>query len=766
MLQVARQGEILAFPRVNHVCLPPGFRHTNDAPVGLSKERKKPDLLTLLLSFSLTPGSVRDYVCEAFAEDAGLRRETGAPDMRKTLMTILILGGVTAAGFSAVFPPPQQSRTTSEVFSLSDACIAIPDPPPAEDLILARSLSAFLVDRYQLALPVVPYSQIPSDRPAIVLGTRNNKLVGQALEKLRIEMSDRAGGPEGYVLQAGANLVLVAGGDNAGAFYGLQSLRQLVRRSSGRVEISGVAIRDWPYKPFRGIKVYLPGRDNLPFFKRFLRDFVALYKFNKLILEMNAGMRFDRHPELNAGWIELANDLNYSRRHRPEGPNQYFTNSVHHDTADGRMLEKDEVADLVRFAGEHYIEVIPEVPSLTHSYYLLTRHRELAEIQESEWPDTYCPSNQGSYDLLFDVVDEFLDVMKPKMMHMGLDEWRMPVGVCPLCRGKDPRDLFISNVNRVHQHLRSKGVRMAMWGDHFNERVRGVKVQAKKSPSGYEYETPGALTAEQVKSRIPKDILVFNWLWEDMHGGAKNDADLTEWGFEHIYGNFTPEITNYGERSKLRGLLGGAPSCWAVSSEFSIGKDRLHQFLGTAALLWSSQWPPLSELYRSVQTLMPELRRNLSGKDAPSQDGDPTTPIRLPGSGDPGIKNIISWKAGRIESAGRVFELTASILSPFGGKGTVIPVGEDFTSLIFLHALQKRAHNNVVDRYIYNPDDTADLLGFYEVVYTDGLKVTIPIRYRVNILQWDWAKDPEEGYYCYGADAIDISQKSDSSCTF
>ena len=63
------------------------------------------------------------------------------------------------------------------------------------------------------------------------------------------------------------------------------------------------------------IRLYLPGHENIAFFRRFLRDFMALYKFNKVIMEVNASMRLDRHPELNAGWIDFARDLYYTQRY-------------------------------------------------------------------------------------------------------------------------------------------------------------------------------------------------------------------------------------------------------------------------------------------------------------------------------------------------------------------------------------------------------------------------------------------------------------------
>ena len=87
-------------------------------------------------------------------------------------------------------------------------------------------------------------------------------------------------------------------------------------------------------------------------------------------------------------------------------------------------------------ANQNFIEVIPEIPSLTHVYYLLTRHPELSEYPGDNWPDTYCPSNPASYELMFDVYDEYIEVMQPEMIHIGHDEWRMPLDVCPHCRGE------------------------------------------------------------------------------------------------------------------------------------------------------------------------------------------------------------------------------------------------------------------------------------------------------------------------------------------
>jgi hypothetical protein len=89
-----------------------------------------------------------------------------------------------------------------------------------------------------------------------------------------------------------------------------------------------------------------------------------------------------------------------------------------------------------------------------------------------------------------------------------------------------------------------------------------------------------------------------------------------------------------------------------------------------------------------------------------------------------------------------------------GGAADPIAIGEDATSLVFLHAAARPATNKESYRLLWDQDDTADLLGWYEVVYEDGFVTTIPIRYGVNIQEWNWDRRTSSKDYCYGADAV------------
>ena len=682
-----------------------------------------------------------------------------------------------------VFPIPQQIQITNDIFIPDETMsIIVPRDMSKNDIFLARFLVRELSDKYGIAVKIESRTDIPKDKKIVIMGRFDNPLIQGYCKENELEVTEKNPGAEGYILLVNSSKIIIAGSDDAGAFYGLQSLRQLVDAGNGK-KIQGVKVKDWPSFPFRAIRLYVPGPENLPFFRRFMRDFMSLYKYNKVIIEFNC-MRLDKHPEANAGWIEFSKYMQYTRSNSTEGIRGEEKNSSHFDAGDGYIIEKNDVKSIVDFANENFLEVIPEIPSLTHGYYLLTRHPELAEYPGDIWPDTYCPSNPKSYELMFDVYDEYIEVIKPKMIHIGHDEWwGAPLGVCPLCKGKDFSELFAQDINKIHDYLAGKGIKIAMWGDYLLESVRNAGPQNRTSSTGVKYQTPGAMRSSVVKEKIPKDILVLNWFWDDQ----EKEMELKNFGFKQIYGNFTPNISNWNERIKKIDLLGGAPSSWASTNEFNFGKDLILDFLGCANYIWSSHTVNQKELAAIVDGLMPSLRVNLSGKRIPSKDGDLVKPVSISSKFNL-LKeskvfniNLSSLKAGEVRGQEKIFNLAdpskesgnCAIAVSSVGKGENplpslvegISINEDVSSLIFLHSCALPSENQKA--YFNIPDffDSADLLGWYEIVYDDGFKTIVPIQYGVNILEWNPGGedrlDKREGdtgsaqnIYCYEADPI------------
>ncbi|NEW82348.1 MAG: family 20 glycosylhydrolase [Mariniphaga sp.] len=685
-----------------------------------------------------------------------------------------------------IFPIPQQMLLTQDIFTLDGTVsIVVPENVSEKDISLARFLLGELSAKYSLALKIEKLSKIPKDNKVIVMGTIANPLIKKYIADNNLEINQKSPGAEGYVLHVSNKMVFIGGWDDSGAFFGMQSLRQLIQNGNGK-EIQGLKVTDWPNMPFRGIRLYVPGPENFVFFNRFIKDFMALYKYNKLIMEVNC-MRLDKHPEVNAGWIEFSKYMQYTRSNSTLGLHGENKNSSHHDCGDGYIIEKKDVRNIVEFANQNFIEVIPEIPSLTHGYYLLTRHPELAEYPGDKWPDTYCPSNPASYKLMFDVYDEYMEVIKPKMVHIGHDEWwGAPMGNCPLCTGKDHSELFAGDITKIHDYFAKKGVKIAMWGDYLLESVRDTLKQDRISSNGMKYQTPGAVRPEIVQKSIPKDILIFNWFWKS----EKKEMELQKFGFKQIYGNFTPGITNWDERIKKVDIIGGAPSVWTSTNEFNIGKECMVDFLGCANLLWSTHTIKPLELGVIVRSMTSANRSNLKGKRILSEDGDPILPVSISSylnlsSGTKAFDmKLKTLKAGKIQSKSIIFELpdidktSGNSLIAVGSQGTGeniqpqkvdgIAIKEDVSSLIFLHACAIPAGNQKT--YFNIPDffDSSDLLGWYEIVYEDGYKEIVPIQYGVNILEWNpggeksldkyvGSTGSSQGTYCYEADAIECS---------
>jgi Glycosyl hydrolase family 20, domain 2/Glycosyl hydrolase family 20, catalytic domain len=686
---------------------------------------------------------------------------------------------------SKIFPFPSAVSMKEGHFIISeDVVIVVPLDPAADELLVARSLRDEFADWFGLTLNIKRDSAVPRKGRVIVMGMSGRSLVRMALVMAGVSAKSN-NIPESYSLHVRPNIVVVAGADSLGVSHGLQSLRQLLSSDNGALGLPCLDVQDQPQKPFRGLKLYLPGQQNIAFFKRFIRDFVAAHKYNTLIMELNAGMRLESHPELNAGWREMVLDTNYSRRNYPPGSlHGREQNSCHQDTADGGFIEKQELAEIADFIRLQGIELIPELPSFTHSYYLLTRHKELSEVPGDKWPDTYCPSNPGSYNLLLEVYDEYLDLLKPGILHVGHDELFAPVGLCPRCGDRDIGERYGEDISRIHSHLRNKNIGMAMWGDMLLESVRGKGLQDKRARDGWKYKVAGGLTRAQVDRLIPKDILIFNWFWNKAEGdwseeqAEKNEATLDEMGFRQVYGNFGPAIENYSERSGRRTILGGAPSGWFATSESNFGRTMITDIMGCSNILWHGDVVKGSKLSGLAQGRMADIRSRFRGHLPPSRTEASISPVEIsPLFNTAGQEGVIECDLRAIKREkihmGRVpFQLansgekTAIAVAVTSAKPTSLPssvagirIGADFSSLLFLHASAVPAANREPDRLLWDVFDSADVLGWYEVVYEDGYAQTIPIRYGVDIGELTWQSRGADRDYCYGADPLIVSKE-------
>lgn len=576
---------------------------------------------------------------------------------------------------------------------------------------------------------------------------------------------------EGYSLKITPKSIVLVAADAAGAYWGAQTLAQLVQVEGSKVTLPAATIRDWPEMPIRGAHVYVPPAQELGFFERFL-DMMASLKFNTLFIEVGGGMEFKKHPEINHAWAKFSHDaLTYDWYKTPEkypssrksdqhygrpgakwgatGPvalqvSRYFwKDSTHPELAGGQWLTQVQVKKLLAMCRDRHIEVIPEVQSLSHSYWLCCGHPEIAERQDDPWPDTYCPSNPRTYELLFDCMQEVIDVFKPRIMHIGHDEL-LSVKVCPRCKKKSAAELYAGDVTKIHDFLAARGVRTLMWPDKL---IR----YGNFSGVGRREQDPGSKKwwilppTWQAIDMIPRDIILLDWYWEVAPHAQKEFAKR---GFEMVYGNWgSGGCVNWRERSSRGKVLGAEVSSWCEMSAKEFGHNRIfYPFFPSAHSLWRgedadlmAQAPLMAQRMTAAIDRTAALDRGLVKADAKVQAVDLSAAAEglakdLAGKVACGAAARTVLGAGPFElltHAGKKETLDrAVIVDAATPKSRPIAIGRKAARLALLHATTMQiALPPTYHHYDLPPGEIVQ----YEVKYADGKRATFTAVYGLDI---------------------------------
>ncbi|HBJ18493.1 MAG TPA: hypothetical protein DDY70_01930, partial [Clostridiales bacterium] len=268
-----------------------------------------------------------------------------------------------------------------------------------------------------------------------------------------------------FALTCEEGILTVFAEDKEGVLNGLMTFLRLLDAEGG---FAYRTVCDGTVYSFRGVKIMMPARSEIPDYRDFV-DMMMYFRHNTLMIEVGGAMEYKRHPEINEGWEEYCAFMSeYSGKSKvlQEETFPWRKNSIHSNNGGGSYLTQEEVRALIAYAEERGIRVIPEVPSTSHCDYLLTRHPELAERPEDPYPDTFCPSNPASYELLFDVFDEVIEVFHPEVMNVGHDEY-YSINICDRCRKRiaEASDIFAEDLTKIHDYLAAKGVKTMFWCD-------------------------------------------------------------------------------------------------------------------------------------------------------------------------------------------------------------------------------------------------------------------------------------------------------------
>lgn len=651
-----------------------------------------------------------------------------------------------------IWPLPREAHVEDARLLLRDATIVVPTGD-ARAQYPGRLLAELLADQFGVAIPVAVGSA-PEGRTPLLVGEAAAPAVAQAAARASVAVPDAA---EGYALEVSESGGLVAGRDYRGTLYGVSSFVQLVHRWGRQsLAVRRARVRDWPFLTIRWVHLYLPGRDQLDFARRYMRDVLVRYKYNGIVLELGGGMRLDSHPEISTGWKRTVAEW-YAHGETmealgegiPLGTARRFAASLHVGVGGGGYIEKDDVRRLAGWASLFGLEIVPEVQSLSHTYYIASARKDVAEDPDMPWPDSYCPSNPESYRILFDVLDEYLDVLKPARVQIGHDEWRAGA-FCARCRGKDTGALFAQDVLRIHAHLKQKGLETWMWGDHF---VDGHNRVGKQWTEGgvVRYERPDTSSARELVAAGTREIGIFNW------SGEEGDATFRRLNWRFIIGNLAgSEEKDWRARVARFGARGGEVSSWGAFEEYVLGRLQVPEAVYSANLLWSVQDPTKEDALEHVGQLLAGVRGLVSSRPPPSFGADP---MRL------SVLDIVSgfnhapagdgWDLSGLEPGRHYVEgLPYAIAEParWGGRSAVLvarrpgdaptraelPIRGRFASLVFVQSATGEGRPGVhAGDQTHFPRESAELLGFYEIRYEDGLLQAHEIRYDESVGAWN-----------------------------
>lgn len=269
-----------------------------------------------------------------------------------------------------------------------------------------------------------------------------------ATQVVRYARLNNASSPEAYRLHVTKDSVVIYGTTPDSFRFAWQTIRQLTTKKG----ILCCDVDDAPAYKWRSLMLDV-SRHFFPisFLKKQV-DIMAQYKFNRFHIHLTdaAGWRIEikRYPRLTnfaawrpeASWKEWgANGARYVEEGTPGAYGGYYT--------------QDELRDLVRYAADRGITIVPEIEIPGHSEEVMTAYPELSCTHEPYKQSDFCPGNIATYDFMENVLKEVMDIFPSEYIHVGGDEAaKKSWPDCPLCQ-KKMKELGIDNVDGLQANL-------------------------------------------------------------------------------------------------------------------------------------------------------------------------------------------------------------------------------------------------------------------------------------------------------------------------
>lgn len=260
--------------------------------------------------------------------------------------------------------------------------------------------------------------------------------------------------PESYTLEVTPHKITVQATSGAGLFYVVQTLLQMAQPAmEGAWSVQATTIQDSPRFEYRGLMLDVSRHFRSKEFVKKQIDALAYYKLNRLHLHLTdaAGWRIEikKYPLLTelAAWRPEAN----WKRWWNEGGRKYCRFDA--PGASGGYYTQDDIRELVNYARERHITIIPEIEMPAHSEEVLTAYPELSCSGEPYKNADFCVGNEETFTFLEDVLTEVMELFPSQYIHVGGDEagkaaWK----TCPKCQ-KRMKDEQLDNVDELQSYL-------------------------------------------------------------------------------------------------------------------------------------------------------------------------------------------------------------------------------------------------------------------------------------------------------------------------
>lgn len=273
------------------------------------------------------------------------------------------------------------------------------------------------------------------------------------LSLLITEKNHQLPSPESYTLSVTPQQILIRATSGAGLFYGVQTLLQLAQPSgAGSYSIASVEIEDTPRFAYRGLMLDVSRHFSTKEFIKKQIDALAYYKINRLHLHLTdaAGWRLEikKYPLLTefAAW---RTDPTWKQWWN--GGRKYVRFDV--PGAYGGYYTQDDIREILEYARQHYITVIPEIEMPSHSEEVLAAYPQLSCSGEPYKNSDFCVGNEETFTFLENVLTEVMELFPSEYIHIGGDEagksaWK----TCPKCQ-KRMKDEHLANVDELQSYL-------------------------------------------------------------------------------------------------------------------------------------------------------------------------------------------------------------------------------------------------------------------------------------------------------------------------